>query len=79
MASKCPHGVVDALMKKHHLKLKGTCPMSYHLGCYFGSDGDGTSHFGPRKHIEKIEECYHIIFWVKKQTNFHATVREGWS
>ena len=35
IASKDPQGVVDTLTNNHHSKLKGTGPMSYHLGCDF--------------------------------------------
>ena len=45
IASKDPHGEVDAIINNHYFKLKGTGPMSYHLGCNFGRDRDGTLHF----------------------------------
>ena len=55
IASKEPQSVIDTLINNHHFKLKGTGPMSYHLGCDFGRDEDGTLHFAPRKYIEKME------------------------
>ena len=48
VASKDPKGVTDVLTKKHSFKLKGTGPISYHLGCDFGRDDDGTLHFAPK-------------------------------
>ena len=51
IASKDPHGTVDTLTSNHHFKLKGTGPMSYHLGCNFGRDRDETLYFAPRKFI----------------------------
>ena len=56
MYFKEPHGAVDALTNKHHLKFKGKHPMSYHLECYFGRDGHRIIHFSPRKHAEKMED-----------------------
>ena len=38
--SKSPQLIVDALTKKHNLKLKGTGPISYHLGCHFIQDSN---------------------------------------
>ena len=54
IASNYLQNIVDTLGSKHHSKLKGTGPVSYHLGCDFGRYEDGTLHFGPRKHIEKM-------------------------
>ena len=65
IASKEPQSVIDTLINNHHFKLKGTGPMSHHLGCDFGQDEDGTLHFAPRKHIEKMEECYQSMFGSK--------------
>ena len=47
---------------KHNFKLKVTDPISYHLGCDFGRNGDATLPFAPRKYVEKIEECYCSMF-----------------
>ena len=44
IASKDPQKIVDNLMKKHYFKLKGMCPIAYHIGCDFGRDEDGTLH-----------------------------------
>ena len=54
-ASKDPKSIMSTLSTKHDFKLKGTGPISYHLGCEFGRDEDGTLHFAPRKHTEKME------------------------
>ena len=53
--SKDTKGTVDALTNKHSFRLKGTSPISYHLGCDYGGDEDGTLHFVPRKHIDNME------------------------
>ena len=41
--------VTDVLTNKHLFKLKGTGNISYHLGCYFGRDGDSALHFASKK------------------------------
>ena len=56
IASKDPQNTVDPLENKHHFKIKGTGPMSYHLGCDFVLDEDGTLNFEHRKHVENMEE-----------------------
>ena len=55
IASKDLQGVVDSLTNNYHFKLKRTGPTSYHLGCDFGRDGDGSLYFTPRKHIAKMK------------------------
>ena len=54
LESKDLKGTVDALINKHHFKLKGTGPISYHLACDFERDGHGTLQFAPRKCVENI-------------------------
>ena len=41
------------LTSKNSFKIKGEAPMSYHIGCDFGSDDDGAIIFAPMKCIEK--------------------------
>ena len=62
ITSKRLQKIVDTLMSKHHFKLKGTGPTSYHLGCNFGRDEDGALYFAPRNHAKKMEEFYHRMF-----------------
>ena len=40
IASKDPQAIVDKLVKEYKFKLKGTGPISYHLGCDFVRDED---------------------------------------
>ena len=37
---------------------RNTGPISFHLGCDFGRDEDGTLYYAPKKYIEKILENY---------------------
>ena len=45
---------IFVLTNKNYFKLKGPGPISYHLGCDFGRDDDGTLYFVPKKHIETM-------------------------
>ena len=45
-----PQQFVDTLRDKHNLKLKGTGPISYHLGVNFIRDQDGTLTMSPKKY-----------------------------
>ena len=77
IASKDPQSVIDTLINNHHFKLKGTGPMSCHLGCDFGRDEDGTLHFAPRKYIEKMEECYLSMFGSKPKQIYMSPLEKG--
>ena len=46
---KDPKSFCDTLNEKYKLKLKGVGPISYHLGCGYTRDEDGTLVADPRK------------------------------
>ena len=50
---KDPKAFCDTLKENYKLKLKGVGPISYHLGCGYTRDEDGTLVADPRKYIEK--------------------------
>ena len=52
----------DTLIKKYKYKLKGVGPLTYHLGCDFGRDKDGTYYFGPIRYIERMLGAYKTMF-----------------
>ena len=41
---------------------RGTGPVTFHLGCDFFHDKDGTLCYAPRKYIEKMMDNYKQIF-----------------
>ena len=53
---KDPKAFCDTLKEKYKLILKGVVPISYHLGCGYMRDEDGTLVADPRKYVEKILE-----------------------
>lgn len=63
--SRDPQGIIDSLEKEHNFKLKGTGPVSFHLGCDFLRDDEGVLCLQPKKYIEKMEDNYQRIFGTK--------------
>jgi hypothetical protein len=62
IAAKDPASIVHALEHDHKFKLKGTGPLTYHLGCDYFRDETGTLCFAPRKYIAKMIETYRRMF-----------------
>ena len=61
-AMKNPQEFVDILEKKYGFKLKGTGPITFHLGCDFFRDSDGVLCMAPMKYIEKVIANYSKLF-----------------
>jgi hypothetical protein len=72
----------DALLKQlqsapYHFKLKGSGPMSFHLGCGFERDKTGILCMNPLKYIEKMAQAYEQLFGVKLGTRAKSPLEEG--
>ena len=61
----------------YSFKLKGSGPMSFHLGCGFDRDEDGTLQMNPRKYIDKMVQGYEQIFGCKLSTSFQSPLEEN--
>ncbi len=61
-AAKDPKAITDILQAKYQFKLKGTGPISFHIGHDFVRVEDGTMCMSPRKYIEKLLGTYECIF-----------------
>ena len=48
-----PQSFCDTLKEVYELKLKGVGPLSYHLGCGYTRDEDGTLAADSRKYVDK--------------------------
>jgi Reverse transcriptase (RNA-dependent DNA polymerase) len=57
--------ITRVLEVSHKFKLKGFGPLTYHLGCDYFHDKDGTLCYGPRKYISKIMDQYENMFGCK--------------
>jgi hypothetical protein len=77
IAAKDPKGITDILMDKHKFKLKGTGPISYHLGCDFSRDSDGIMCMAPNKYIEKMVSTYEQMFGCKPCTRVSSPLEKG--
>lgn len=62
ICSKDPQSIIDTLTKTYKYKLKGTGPLSYHLGCDYHRDADGTLCSAPKKYIDRIIDGYVQMF-----------------
>ena len=62
IVSKKAQELIDAFTNDHKFKLKGTGPVSFHLGCDFFRDEDGVLCYAPRKCIIKCLDNYKRIF-----------------
>jgi len=49
-------------MKDHKFKLKGSGPVTFHLGCDWFRDEDGVLCFAPKKYITKMIATYERLF-----------------
>ena len=77
IAAKDPKQITDVLTKEYKFKLKGTGPISYHLGCDFFRDGSGTLCFSPKKFIDKMIDGYMTLFKSKPKTNVSSPLEKG--
>ena len=62
ISSKDPQTIVDTLMTKYSFKLKGTGPISYHLGMTFHRNERNELCISPQRYIEKMVDTYKRIF-----------------
>lgn len=66
IASRNPKAIIDALTAHpNKFKLKGTGPVSFHLGNDFFRDDEGVMCMGPRKYIERMMIQYETMFGTK--------------
>ena len=78
IASRNPQAIIDALEgKPHNFKLKGTGPMSFHLGCDFFRDEDGTLCVGPRAYIDRMVQQHEALFGFKPKTNVSSPLEKN--
>ena len=64
-------------MKDYKFKLKGTGPISYHLGCDSVRDGDKVLCIQPRKYIEQRVETYIRLFGEKPKELYSSPIEKG--
>ena len=65
IVSKDPQAIADKLTNKYQYKLKGTGPLSYHLGCDYFRDADGILCSAPKKYVGRMIDSYFQMFGQK--------------
>ena len=77
IASKNPQAIIDALEgEPNKFVLKGTGPVSFHLGCDFGRDPDGTMWYGPTTYIDRLKDQYQTLFGENPSTRYTAPIEK---
>ena len=56
ISAKNQKKITNDLQFKHHFKLKGTGPLTYHLGCTYTRGPDGTLVSDPSEYTKRILE-----------------------
>ena len=73
-----PQSFMDKLKSAPcNFKLKGTGPITFHLGMDFERDADGTLCCIPKKCIEKMIANYERLFGCKPSTNCMSPIEKG--
>ena len=61
----------------YNFKLKGSGPISFHLGCGFERDPNGILTMNPIKYIEKLVFAYQQMFGKKPSTRYQSPLEEN--
>ena len=77
IVSKDPQAIIDDLSITHKFALKGTGPVTYHLGCDFFRTDEGVMCFQPKKYIEKMIDNYQRIFKGELPRKVYSPLEKG--
>ncbi len=68
---------VNILMNKYRFKLKGTGPITFHLGMDIHWEDDGTLCITPRKYLEKLIANYERMFGSPPKQTVTSPLEKG--
>jgi Reverse transcriptase (RNA-dependent DNA polymerase) len=77
IAMKNQKEFTDILETRHKFKLKGTRPITFHLGMDFTRNNDNTLCISPTKYIEKLIKNYKKLFSMKPSQNVSSPLDKG--
>ena len=77
IAAKDPSSIIEILQDVYKFKLKGTGPITFHLGCDFFRDSDGVLCMAPKKYIDKMISQYERMFGCKPKTTYMSPLEKG--
>ena len=72
-----PGEIADILQTKYKFKLKGTGPITFHLGMDFIRDSDGVLCIAARKYVDKMVATYEQHFGSKPSQRFSSPLEAG--
>jgi hypothetical protein len=72
-----PQEFADILQERYNFKLKGTGPITFHLGMDFFRDEDGTLCMSPTKYIDKMVGNYKLMFGEAPKQNVSSPLEKG--
>ena len=76
--TKDPQAFINQLeLTPYSLKLKGSGPLNFHLGCRFNGDSTRTLCMDPGKYIDQIEETYVQHFGIKPNKKHRPPLQKG--
>jgi len=74
---KDPKPFLTMLTDKYKFKLKGSGPISFHLGCDFERDSDGVLCMSPKQYIDRMVSQYERMFGSKPRTNITSPLEKN--
>ena len=77
ITSKDPLSLLGSLETKYGFSLKGTGPITYHLGCDFIHNASGVLCFQPKKYIKKMVATYERLFGTKPKDVYTSPLEKG--
>ena len=78
IASRKPQAIIDSLTSEPvGFKLKGTGPVTFHLGCDYYRDEDGTLCVGPQKYIDRMVDSYKQLFGEAPKHNVQSPLEKN--
>ena len=78
LVMKNPEEFLSILQSEpYSFKLKGSGPMSFHLGCGFDRDSTGVLRMDPRKYIDKMVQAYEQLYGTKPTATAQSPLIEN--
>lgn len=77
IVAKDPQAIIDHLEKVYKFKLKGTGPITFHLGCDFFRDDDGILCYAPIKYVDRMVIAYERMFGTKPSRKVRSPLDKG--
>jgi hypothetical protein len=68
--------IIQTLKEQYKFKLKGVGPLTYHFGCDYFRDYDGSLCFGPRKYTTMMIDQFKNMY-IGKQKEYASPLEKG--